>query len=65
MSASKNDLLIYQKSFFDSINRGIADAESGKVYTTEELKKELDKRRMRSECSKSITNKQNTFDIEL
>lgn len=45
MSPSKNDLLIYQKLFIDSVNRGIADAEAGKAYTTEELKKELERRR--------------------
>ncbi len=57
MSPSKNHILIYKKLFTDSVNRGIADAESGKVYTTEELKRELEKRRKRSECSKLITNK--------
>jgi len=39
------DALVYRKSFLDSVNRGIADAESGNVYTTEELKEELEKRK--------------------
>jgi len=46
MSSYQKNLKIYQKSFLDSVNRGIADADSGNVYTTEELKKELEKRRL-------------------
>jgi predicted transcriptional regulator len=57
MLPSQKDILTYQQLLLDSVNRGIADAESGNVYTTEELKKELDERRMRSECLKLIANK--------
>jgi len=44
LSPLEYDELVYRKSFLDSVNRGIADADSGNVYTTEELKEELDKR---------------------
>jgi len=39
--------ILYQRSFTDSVNRGIADAESGHVHTTSELREELEKRRTR------------------
>jgi len=45
LSPIEYDTLVYQKAFFDSVNRGIADAESGNVYTTGELREELEKRR--------------------
>ncbi|MCI0496313.1 type II toxin-antitoxin system Phd/YefM family antitoxin [candidate division KSB1 bacterium] len=44
LSPLEYDELIYRKMFLDSVSRGIADADSGNVYTTEELKEELDKR---------------------
>jgi len=44
LSPLEYDELIYRKAFLDSVNRGIADADSGNVYTTEELKEELEKR---------------------
>ena len=50
MSPSKNDILTYKKLFIDSVNRGIADADSGKVFTTEQLKKEMEKRRKMRQC---------------
>ena len=45
LSPSEYDELVYKRAFLDSINRGIADAESGKIYNVEELKGELRKRR--------------------
>ncbi len=47
LSPSEYDELVYKRAFLDSINRGIADAESGKIYNSEELKGELRKRRKR------------------
>jgi len=46
LSPLEYDELVYRKAFLDSVNRGIADADSGKVYTTEELKHELEQRRI-------------------
>jgi len=45
LSPSEYDELVYKRAFLDSISRGIADAESGKIYNSEELKGELRKRR--------------------
>lgn len=45
LSPLEYDKLIDRKLFIDSVNRGLADVESGNVYTTEELKDELNKRR--------------------
>ncbi len=47
LSPSEYDELVYKKHFIDSVNRGLSDVESGNVYSTKELKKELDKRRQR------------------
>jgi len=47
LSPSEYDELVYKRHFLDSVKRGILDAESGNVYLTKELKKELDKRRQR------------------
>ena len=47
LSPSEYDELVYQTHFLDSVKRGISDAESGNVYSTKELKKELGKRRQR------------------
>ena len=46
LSPTEYDAMMYQKSFTDSVNRGIADAEAGHVYTTSELREELEKRRI-------------------
>ncbi len=46
LSPSEYDALVHRKNFIDSINRGLADADSGNVYSTEELQEELQKRRM-------------------
>lgn len=43
LSPSEYDELVYKRAFLDSINRGIADAKSGKSYNSEELKGELRK----------------------
>ncbi len=45
ISPSEYDELIHKKSFIESINRGLSDVEKGNVYTTQELKDELNKRR--------------------
>ncbi|UCE05934.1 MAG: hypothetical protein JSW07_20480 [bacterium] len=44
MSLLQNNIMTYQNLFLDSVNRGIADAKSGYVYTTEELREELEKK---------------------
>ncbi|MGB5156021.1 type II toxin-antitoxin system Phd/YefM family antitoxin [Desulfobacterium sp. N47] len=38
--------LIYQKSLIESIGRGISDLEKGNIFTTEELRAKLEKRRV-------------------
>ncbi|MBI4634045.1 MAG: type II toxin-antitoxin system Phd/YefM family antitoxin [Deltaproteobacteria bacterium] len=45
LSPSDYDELVYKKAFFDSVSKGISDAKSGKVYSTDELKAELSERR--------------------
>ena len=45
ISPAEYDELVYEKRFVDSVNRGISDAESGRVYSTSEVKEELQKRR--------------------
>ncbi len=45
LSPAEYDDLVYQKSFLDSITRGISDADSGSVFSTSQLKEELQKRR--------------------
>ena len=49
LSPSEYDALVYKKHFVDSVNRGLADADSGNVYKTEELQKELQRRRKQSD----------------
>ncbi len=46
LSPEDYDELIYQKSFIESVYRGLTDVEKGNVYTTEQLKAELNKRRI-------------------
>jgi antitoxin YefM len=48
LSTSDYDDLVYRKSFLDSIGRGISDAESGKIYRTEEVRAALKARRNRN-----------------
>ena len=45
LSPSEYDELMHKKLFIDSVIRGISDAESGNVYSTDELREELNKRR--------------------
>ena len=45
LSPDDFDELVYQKSLIDSINRGLSDIKEGNIYTTEELRAELEKRR--------------------
>ena len=45
ISPVEYDVLVYQKSFIESVHRGLSDVESGKVYSTPELKEELHKKR--------------------
>ena len=45
LSAADYDELVYRKSFLDSVERGIADVESGRTQTTEELRTALRARR--------------------
>jgi antitoxin YefM len=45
LSAADYDELVYRKSFLDSVERGIADADSGQTLTTDELRKSLHARR--------------------
>jgi prevent-host-death family protein len=45
LSPGDYDELVYNKSFLDSIGRGISDAESGKTYRTEEVRTALTARR--------------------
>jgi len=41
LSPQDYDDLVYRKAFLDSLDRGIADADSGKVYATEEIREKL------------------------
>lgn len=45
LSPGEYDELVYKKSFLDSIGRGIADAEGGKTYQTDEVRAALRLRR--------------------
>ena len=45
LSPNDYDELVYRKSFLDSVGRGIADAESGRTYRTEQIKAALTARR--------------------
>jgi antitoxin YefM len=45
LSPDDYDELVYQKSMIESINRGLSDVNSGNIFTTQELKAELEKRR--------------------
>ena len=45
LSPSDYDELVYRKSFLDSISRGISDADSGRTYSTEEIKAKFTSRR--------------------
>jgi len=45
LSPSEFDELAYKKAFFDSVQRGVTDAEADRTLNTEDLKIELKKRR--------------------
>lgn len=45
ISPSEFDELRHTKMFINSISRGLSDSEKGDVYSTAQLKKELQKRR--------------------
>jgi prevent-host-death family protein len=45
LSPGEYDDLVYKKSFLDSITRGIADAESGTTYRTQEVRTALKAKR--------------------
>ncbi len=47
LSPSDYDELVYKKEFLDSVGRGIADTETGNVYSAKELKAALIERRSR------------------
>ncbi|MBN1664049.1 MAG: type II toxin-antitoxin system Phd/YefM family antitoxin [Deltaproteobacteria bacterium] len=41
LSPTEYDDLVYRKSFLDSVERGISDADSGRTYSTGEMKAKL------------------------
>jgi len=45
LSPNDYDELVYNKSFLDSVGRGIMDADSGRTYRTKELRAALTSRR--------------------
>ena len=45
LSPADYDDLVYNKTFLDSVGRGIADANDGKTFSTKELKEALFTRR--------------------
>jgi antitoxin YefM len=52
LSAADYDELVYRKSFLDSVDRGMADADSGRTQTTDELRMSLQVRRSaRNPCA--------------
>jgi antitoxin YefM len=48
LSPNEYDELVYRKSFLDSIGRGISDADSGRTYSTEEIRAKFTARRNKS-----------------
>lgn len=45
LSPDDFDELVYKKSLIESIQRGLADAEKGNTYSTDDLRAELERRR--------------------
>ncbi len=45
LSPEDYDELVYKKSFCDSVERGISDAENGRIYSTNEVRQQLSERR--------------------
>lgn len=46
ISPEEYDDLVYKKLFVESVNRGLSDIETGKIYSTSEIKEELRKKRV-------------------
>lgn len=46
LSPQDYDDLVYRQEFLDSVNRGMADAESGRTLRTKEIREALKKRRL-------------------
>lgn len=46
LSPAEYDELVYKKLFIKSVNRGLADADAGRVHSTKEVREELKKRRL-------------------
>ena len=47
LSPNDYDELVYRKSFLDSVDRGLSDADSGRTYNTEEIRAALSSKRSR------------------
>jgi prevent-host-death family protein len=45
LSPDDFDELVYQKSLIESISRGLSDIQNGNIFTTDELRAELENRR--------------------
>jgi len=45
ISPFEYDDIVYKRTFYDSINRGVSDIEKGDIFSTKELKEELKKRK--------------------
>ena len=45
LSPDDFDELVYQKSLIESISRGLSDIQNGNIFTTDELRADLEKRR--------------------
>ncbi len=45
LSPAEYDDLVHQKQFLESVERGLKDADSGKIYTTEQVRLQLAERR--------------------
>jgi antitoxin YefM len=45
LSPAEYDDLVYKKAFLESVQRGIADADSGRLFDTLEVKAEIKKRK--------------------
>lgn len=46
LSPSEYDELVYKKLFIESVNRGLADADAGRVHSTKEVREEFKRRRI-------------------
>jgi prevent-host-death family protein len=57
INPSDFDELNNSKLFIESVSRGIADAEAGNVFSSEQLQSELENRRIKRENSKNSMDK--------